>query len=866
VIVFHKLVPLVVLMLDLLLLGSALATQGRNERNRRFAYLSLALAVWAAGVLGLRWTDDPDTALVWEWVLHVGVVLIPIFFYQYVWVLLGDRRRRVSLTVGYVLAAAFVFATVTPAFMTGVRQTRWGFAPEPGPLYPAFVAYFLVYMFLGLAVLLVAHRHVQSTFRKNRLRLVIVGVAVSLLGGLVDFGRFLLDLEWVYPPAIPASAVFVVALGVAIVRYRLMSVSVLAKRVLLYAVTWAAMTPATLVAFGLVDEVLPRIPGLGAEVPTATFKVIAVLTLLMLALPVMRRLESLLDRLMFRRERAAAEALVALDRELLGLQDVPTLARRLTAGLATRIPVVHASLYVPAPEGEGVLPLATASADDTADSVPIGLPAGVMLWMRVTRRTLAVDTIGNDVAAAGPGAALIDELERAHVALVLPVVLESELTALLVVGEKLSGEVFEPTEIEFLEILAGRIATALRNARLYQDLTAQMKELRTARSLYGQARQADRAKEEFLAMLAHELRNPLAPIVNAAQVLQSIAGDDAKAAAMIAMIRRQAHRLARLVDDLLDISRIQLGKIRLNTEVLDLRDLVRQVLETLRTSGKGHGREIRAEFADEPLAVRGDAVRLEQVFWNLLDNALKYSPPESPVTVSVAREGGEALVRIQDQGIGIAPEVLPRIFELFTQADASVHRSQGGLGLGLALVRSLVEQHQGSVTAISGGPGQGSEFVVRLSLVRAGVVGAAPEAASPAGAAARRVMVVDAAADSRESLRMLLEMYGTHVQCAEDGATALAVAEQWAPDITIIDIGLPDMDGYELARRLRSTSSGRAMFVVALTGYDQPGDRRRALDSGCDAHFVKPIGGEELRRIAAATRRVVDHYAREADG
>ena len=860
-IVFHKLVPLVVLLLDLLLLGSALATQGRNERNRTFVYLSLALTVWAAGVLALRWTDDPDTALVWEWLLHVGVVLIPVLFYQYVWVLVGDHRRRVSLGIGYALAAGFLFVTATPAFMTGVRETPWGFAPEPGPLYPAFVTYFISYMVLGLAVLIIAHGQAQSTFRRNRLRLVIVGVTVSLLGGLVDFGRFLFDVEWIYPPAIPASAVFTVALGVAIVRYRLMSMSVLAKRVLLYAVTWAAMTPAALFTFGLVDRVLPRIPGVGAEVPTSTFKVIALLTLLMLALPVMRRIESLLDRLMLRRERATAEALVALDRELLGLQDVPTLAERLTTGLVTRIPVVHASLYVPALEGEGVAALATATAEDSGPTTPISLPAGVMLWIRATRRTLVVDGIGNDAAAAGPGVALMDELERARVELIVPVVLGSELTALLVVGEKLSGEVFEPTEIDLLEVLAGQIATALRNARLYEDLQAQMKELRTARSLYGQARQADRAKEEFLAMLAHELRNPLAPIVNAAHVLQSVTGDDPKAASMIAMIRRQAQRLAHLVDDLLDVSRIQLGKIRLNTDLLDMRDLVGQVLQTLRTSGKGHGRDIRARFPDEPLAVRGDAARLEQVFWNLLDNALKYSPPESPVTVTVERDDGDAVVRIEDRGIGIAPDVLPRIFELFTQADASLHRAQGGLGLGLALVRSLVDQHGGSVTAISAGAGLGSEFAVRLPIARAGVP--SPEPAGLGGEAPCRVLVVDDSLDSRESLRALLEVYGNQVQCAEDGAAALAMVEQTAPDVVIIDVSLPDIEGCELARRLRATPTGRSVYIVGVTGYGEPEDRRRALESGCDAHFEKPVHAEELQRVVATRRRAAEHHGRE---
>ena len=844
--IVHKLVPFFILMLDLLLLGSALATSGRNERNRSFTYLIGALSVWLIGVLGLRWSTDDHTALLWERLLHVGVVAIPAVFYDYVWVLLGQRRWRPTVVTAYALAAVFFAVIATPLFITGVTATPWGYAPTTGPLYPLFLAYFLGYMALGLGVLLREERRIGSTFRRNRLRLVIIGVTVSLLGGLIDFGRFLFDMEWVYPAGVPASGVFALALGVAIVRYRLMSVSALGRRALLYALTWTATAPALLVALEVVDEVARVTP---IEAPPGTVKTIVLLSILMLALPFMRKLESLLNRIMFHRQRAIADVLVTLNRELFEIVDVPTLASRLTSGLVTRIPLAHATLYGPVGQGEGVVPLARATAEENPEPDDTPFPPGAVLWVRATRRTLPVDRIGYDASSAEPGVEVMDELERRQITLVVPIFVEGHMTALLALGEKLSGDVFEGDEIELIEVLAGRVGMALRNARLYEDLTAQMTELRKTRNLYGQARQAERAKEEFLAMLAHELRGPLAPIVNAAHVLDAVAGEEPKAAPMIGIIRRQGLRLARIVDDLLDVSRIQLGKIRLDLEVLDLRTLVGQCLETLRTSGKGHGREVRAVMTKEPLAVRGDPVRLEQVLWNLLDNALKYSLPNTPVVVSVERDGDTAVVRIVDQGIGIAPEVLPHVFELFTQADTSLHRSQGGLGLGLSLVRSLVEQHHGSVSAASPGLGRGSEFVVRLPLVIGADERVAHRRELARPALSRRVLIVDDAADARESLRLLIELHGATVDCVADGQSAVRVALEASPDVALIDVGLPDIDGYEVARRIRAARVGRDIYLVALTGYGQADDRRQALESGFDAHFVKPIDPDELRRI-----------------
>jgi signal transduction histidine kinase/ActR/RegA family two-component response regulator len=849
----HKLVPFFALVLNLLLLASALASDGRSPRNRRFALLALVLAVWSLGVLGLRWSEDPALALMWQRFLHFGVVAIPVAFYEYVRALVGDTRRWRSLVAAYVLGSTFMLAVPTSAFMTGVKTTQWGFAPVAGPLYAPFLVYFVGYTALGLARLVRAHASTASTFRKNRIRLVIVGVLVSLLGGLIDFGRFTAGVEWVYPPGVPASMVFALALGVAIVRYRLMDLTVAAKRVLLYAIAWAVTAPLLLLAVGAVDMLSGR-PAPGGTTPVRT--VVVLLTVLMLALPLMRKLEVRLDRLMFRRDRAIRDTLVALNKEISAILDVDRLATTLTTALAAGIPAAHATLYVPARPGGAFVAAAHAVGPSGPDVSPAReLDPRLPLQLAGSRRTLVVDEIAYRTISNRPASEMIKALERQSVALVLPVSGDSELTAVLAVGDKLSGEVFDPAEIELLEILAGQTATALSNARLYEDLAVQMAELRKTQDLYGQAREANRAKQEFLAMLAHELRNPLAPILNAAHALDATVGGTSEASKrLIDIIRRQGQQLARLVDDLLDVSRIQLGKIRLATEALDIRDVVGRCLQTLRASGKGHGRVLRVRFADEPLAVRGDRVRLEQVFWNLLDNAIKYSPPDRPVTVTVDRDGEAAVVRIADRGVGIAPEILPRIFDLFTQAHTSLDRSQGGLGLGLALVRSLVDQHGGSVLAHSAGLGHGTELVVRLPLASESPAGGEPRP-SVGQPPCSRVLVVEDIADTRESLRAVLEADGHRVQCAEDGLTAIDIALGWAPQVALIDIGLPGIDGYEVARRLRASSLGRNVYLVAVTGYGQPEDRVRAMESGFDAHIVKPAREDDLRRALERSRR-----------
>ena len=354
---------------------------------------------------------------------------------------------------------------------------------------------------------------------------------------------------------------------------------------------------------------------------------------------------------------------------------------------------------------------------------------------------------------------------------------------------------------------------------------------------------ADQRKDEFLAMLAHELRNPLAPIVNAVQIIEALGPVDARLRQSLEIIARQVSHLTRLVDDLLDVSRVTSGKIMLARAPVDLAEVVRAGVELARPllDAKHQGLGLRLPAPGE-ICVDGDATRLTQVVGNLLNNAAKYTEPRGQIEIEVKREANEALFSVKDNGIGIGADLLPRVFDLFSQAERSLDRAQGGLGIGLSLVRTLVELHGGSVAAASDGRGHGSVFTVRLPLASAPQE-IAPRAAPPVqpAHARRRILLVDDNADSVESLRLLLELNGHQVSAAHDAATALARAGAFQPDVCLLDIGLPGMDGFELARRLRATPQAGAATYFALTGYGQDEDRRRAHEAGFARLLVKPV-------------------------
>jgi signal transduction histidine kinase/ActR/RegA family two-component response regulator len=377
-------------------------------------------------------------------------------------------------------------------------------------------------------------------------------------------------------------------------------------------------------------------------------------------------------------------------------------------------------------------------------------------------------------------------------------------------------------------------------------------------------RDADRRKDEFLATLAHELRNPLAPVRNAVEFLRAKGTAASELRWAHDVIDRQVLTMARLLDDLLDVSRIALDKPELRRGLVELAEVIDAAVETsLPLVGQAH-QELTVTLPPDPIHLEADPVRLAQVFGNLLNNAAKYTDVGGKISLAAEQDGNEVRVTVSDTGIGIAPELLPHIFEIFSQAKSPTGRSQGGLGIGLSLVKGLVELHGGSVTAHSDGPGRGSTFTVRLPVARRVPADAAQAGESNAAGPSRhrRVLVVDDHRDSAESLAMLLTAMGHEVEKAYDGQQAIDMASTLRPDLLLLDIGMPQMDGYEACRRIKSEPWGEKMCVVALTGWGQEEDRRKSQAAGFDHHLVKPV---EMGQLAQLIERL-DTPGGSADG
>jgi len=363
-------------------------------------------------------------------------------------------------------------------------------------------------------------------------------------------------------------------------------------------------------------------------------------------------------------------------------------------------------------------------------------------------------------------------------------------------------------------------------------------------------RDADRRKDEFLAILAHELRNPLAPIRNSLHILR-LTGEHAPSAERVGeMMERQVNHMVRLVDDLLEVSRITRGQIELRKEPTDLSTVVRSAIEASRPLIESAGHELTVTLPDIPLTVEGDPVRLAQILSNLLNNAAKYTDPGGKISLEVRREDASAVLSVRDTGMGIPTDMLSRVFEMFMQVDRQADRAQGGLGIGLTLVKRLVEMHGGTVQARSEGAGRGTEFEVRLPVAERphAAVQEAPSAA-PTVASSRRALVVDDNRDSAESMGLLLELLGAEVRVVFDGYDALKAVADFNPAVVLLDIGMPGMDGHEVARRIRQQQEFQDIVLIALTGWGQEEDRRRSESAGFDHHLIKPADLATLRTL-----------------
>lgn len=384
---------------------------------------------------------------------------------------------------------------------------------------------------------------------------------------------------------------------------------------------------------------------------------------------------------------------------------------------------------------------------------------------------------------------------------------------------------------------------------VFRDITDRRRIEQQTYEMMMELRAADRHKDEFLALLAHELRGPLAPLRNGLEVIKRSQGAEELLRRTCISMERQVEQLIRLINDLLDASRIARGKIELRRAATELGALIREVLEGRRPQAEAAGLRLEATLPAEPLFVDGDPLRLTQVFRNLLENARKYTESGGRIEISLARESGQAVVRVKDTGVGIPPDKLDAIFEMFVQISRNLPRSQGGLGIGLALAKRLLLLHGGSIEAFSEGPGRGSEFVVRLPLAAEARQRESAEPFEEAVTAPRRILIVDGNPDAASSLAMLLQLAHHETYTAYDGFEALSAAERLKPDVVLLNVQLPALDGYEVCRRIRQRPWARNVTLVAVTGLGQARDRQRSKEAGFDAHLIKPPDYAEITRL-----------------
>jgi predicted ATPase/signal transduction histidine kinase len=437
--------------------------------------------------------------------------------------------------------------------------------------------------------------------------------------------------------------------------------------------------------------------------------------------------------------------------------------------------------------------------------------------------------------------------------LCLPILKQTRLVGVLYLENRLAPAVFTPAGTQTTELLTAQAAISLENARLVEEMKRADDALRDREAAL---KEADRRKDEFLAVLSHELRNPLAPITNSLYILdRAVPGSDQARRAQ-AVIKRQVEQLSRLVDDLLDVTRISRNKIRLQPQRLELNELARRAIDDHRALFESSGVGLVRNPASGPVLVNGDDIRLTQVIGNLLTNAAKFTPRGGIATISVSVDpaANRAVLRVGDTGIGMSPEVLARMFQPFTQADTSLDRNKGGLGLGLALVKGLVELHGGDVSAYSAGPGRGAEFVVRLPLDAVRITEAQTEPAVH-GQRRLRVLIIEDNMDAADSLREALEFCSHQVTVAHDGPNGLAKTREFKPQVVLCDIGLPGMDGFEVARAFRADDALKGIYLVALSGYASPEDLQRASAAGFDRHLAKPPNLDKLGELLAGVAR-----------
>ncbi len=700
---FHQLVPLVAFVLNLTLVAVVLYRDHRSPLNRVFAACASALGVWNLGVFVLRSTTEAGTAFVVEKFLHIGVILVPVLYYHFVVIFLElGPRRRAALALTYALAAGFLALSPTPLFLRGVVLTEWGFAPAPGPFYNLFFVYLLLPILGGVLELGLAYRGMDSAFRRNRAKLIIAGSLISLLGGVVDIARFGLRMEWLYPPGIPANAIFALLLAVSIVRYRLVDVGIVTKRVAIFGMLLVASVPLVIVLGTFAEQRWQ----LRYKLSLREDFVLAFLLAVLLT-PLLRRAEGWLDRLIYRKRYGFYETLSDLRKRMGSLLDVTRLADTLVQTLVHRIPLTHGALYLFDPgSGEYRVQRVVSAGAIEGRWRPLRVQGPIIRWLR-DNDILVREEIALRRRMAEALAEAEDDLEAMQVALLLPLKSEGQLIGVLALGEKLSGEIFDADEMELLAVLAGQATVALQTSQLYEQLKRSNEQLV----------EANRLKSKFLAQFSHELRTPLNAIIGFSKVMLKTSGDALSRDQQedLAAIHGNGLHLLALINDVLDFSKIESGTLELEVAPVSIDELIDECVRTTLPLTRGRNLTISQEVEPALPPVRADRTKVRQVLLNLLSNAVKFTP-EGKVTVRARAEPHRLVVGVQDTGIGIPPEDQSKLFRAFQQLNGGkLHLPLGGTGLGLVISKSFVELHGGEIW-VESREGQGSTFSFSLPL------------------------------------------------------------------------------------------------------------------------------------------------------
>ena len=702
----HSLLPLIALLLNVLLAVITLVRNPGSRLNRVFAYFVTGMAVWNVGTFMLRRAPDEITATFWEIVIHAGVVLLPAFYYHFVLIFLeSTTQHRPSLVVVYLLAAFFSVVNLSgsPLFTQGVKWTYWGWTPAIGPLYYLFFPYFFGFLIYGLSHLVKAYRGVDSSFRRNRATLILLGTLVSVAGGFIDIARFLLArvvpaAELVYPMGIPANMVFALMLGTSIVRYRLFDVNVAVKKGAIYLVLWGVLTSVLVLAEQYADW--EQMNPLWVILPLGF-----IMTLLVS--PLGQRLEGSIERLMFSRRRGCYETLLDLSKRMSTILDFGRLMETLVHGLVRGVPLTHCALMIyDAARSAFVIYREETNIGEGATVSMIPVDSPIVQWLNQTGRVLVKEEVKLNPEIAEYFETAEGELEEIRAALIVPLKIENKLTGILLVGEKLSGEIFDGQELEVLAVLANQVAISLENARLYEELSASNAQLM----------QASRLKSQFLASMSHELRTPLNSIIGFSKVLLNRLDGDLteRQETYIRSVHNSGAHLLQLINGILDFSRIEAGKLEMMPEELDIHELIDECIESSMPLARGKQLKLEKNVPLELPRLVADRTKVKQILLNLLSNAIKFTT-QGRVLVGVQAEPESVRVRVSDTGIGIRAEDLARLFEPFQQLDNPVARGAGGTGLGLAISKKFVELHGGRIWAESR-ENQGSTFQFTLPL------------------------------------------------------------------------------------------------------------------------------------------------------